>query len=44
MADETKPMPPSSSGRKSKMVPVLVIALLFVGEGVGVFYLANAIS
>lgn len=44
MADETKPLPPSSSARQSKMVPVLVIALLFIGEGVGVFYLANAIS
>ncbi len=44
MADEMKPLTPSSGGRHSKMVPIVVIALLMIGEGAGVYYLANVIS
>ena len=44
MADETKPSPPGSGGRHSKMVPVIVVALLMIGEGVGVYFVADMIS
>ncbi len=44
MADETTPSTTASGGRKSKMVPLLVIALLMIGEGVGVYFVADMIS
>ena len=44
MADDTMSPPTASGGRKSKMVPLIVIALLMLGEGVGVYFVANMIS
>ena len=44
MADEPQPAPATSGGRHSKMVPILVVALFMIGEGVGVYFLANMIS
>lgn len=44
MADETTPSPPASGGRHSKLVPAIIVGLFMIGEGVGVYYLANLIS
>ncbi len=44
MADETMPLPPASGGRHSKIVPVLVVVLLMIGEGVAGYFVADTIS
>lgn len=44
MADEPKGLPEEIGGRRSRVVPIVVIMLLMIGEGVGVFYVANVIS
>ena len=46
MADEGQDVKPSESNKqkKNKLVPILVIALLMIGEGVGIFFLIKSVN
>lgn len=44
MADEPKGLPDESGRRRSRIVLFVVIMLLMIGEGVGVYFVANVIS
>lgn len=44
MADETMPSSSASGGGRSKLVPIIVVAGLMIGEGVGVYFVADMIS
>ena len=44
MADEPNGVPERSGGRRSRLVLFVVIMLLMIGEGVGVYFVANVIS
>lgn len=42
--EETKTTPPPSQGLKGYIVPIAIVGVLMVAEGVGVFLLANALN
>ncbi len=42
--EQTDTKPAASPSGKSRMIPILIVALLMGAEGVGVFFLAKAIS
>lgn len=44
MADETKPTDDQSAKRSGKMMQIAIVAALMLGEGVAVFFLANAMG
>ena len=44
MADEAQAQAADGGGKKRSLAPMLVVAGLMLGEGVGIFFLANAIS
>ena len=42
--DKAAPVPAPTPAKKSRMTPLLIVGVLMAGEGVGVFFLANALS
>lgn len=43
MADDPTPVS-SKGGGRSRFMPIVIVAILMIGEGIGIFYLANLLS